>query len=153
MLKSLSWAFQVALVIKNLPANAGDPGLERSPEGGHGNPLQYSCLENPMDRGAWQAIRSIESQRVRHDWRDLAHTKISLIEKFRKIWWKIVILMYYRSDQQILLYWVQAYAWYYLTDSKYRKNDRSYQQNRVDNYQFSNSSEITDLENMIISGY
>ena len=67
MLKSLSWAFQVALVIKNLPANAGDPGLERSPEGGHGNPLQYSCLENPMDRGAWQAIRSIESQRVRHD--------------------------------------------------------------------------------------
>ena len=31
------------------------PGLERSPGGGHGNPLQYSCLENPMDRGAWQA--------------------------------------------------------------------------------------------------
>ena len=55
MLKSLSWASQVALVIKNLPANAGDPGLGRSPEGGHGNPLQYSYLENPMDRGAWQA--------------------------------------------------------------------------------------------------
>ena len=39
--------------------NAGDlgliPGLGRSPGGGHGNPLQYSCLENPMDRGAWQA--------------------------------------------------------------------------------------------------
>ena len=38
---------------------AGDmgsiPGLERSPEEGHGNPLQYSCLENPMDRGAWWA--------------------------------------------------------------------------------------------------
>ena len=51
---------QVALVVKNLPANAGDvidagsiPGLGRSPGGGHGNPLQYSCLENPMDRGAW----------------------------------------------------------------------------------------------------
>ena len=51
---------QVALVVKNLPANAGDtrdmsliPGLGRSPEGGNGNPLQYSCLENPMDRGAW----------------------------------------------------------------------------------------------------
>ena len=50
-------AFQAA-VVKNLPANAGDikdvgliPGLGRSP-GGHGNPLQYSCLENPMDRGA-----------------------------------------------------------------------------------------------------
>ena len=54
---------QVALVIKNPPANAGDirdagsiPGLGRSPGGGHGNPLQYSCLENPMDRGAWQAL-------------------------------------------------------------------------------------------------
>ena len=39
--------------------NVGDlgsvPGLGRSPAGGHGNPLQYSCLENPMDRGAWQA--------------------------------------------------------------------------------------------------
>ena len=53
---------QVALVVKNLPANAGDvkdagsiPGSGRSPGGGHGNPLQYSCLENPMDRGDWQA--------------------------------------------------------------------------------------------------
>ena len=52
----------MALVVKNLPANAGDlrdagsiPGSERSPGGGHGHPLQYSCLENPMDRGAWQA--------------------------------------------------------------------------------------------------
>ena len=47
---------------KNLPALAGDsgdagliPGPGRSPGGGNGNPLQYSCLENPMDRGAWQA--------------------------------------------------------------------------------------------------
>ena len=55
-------ASQVALVVKNLPASAGDlrdvssiPGSGRSPGGGHGNPLQYSCLENPMDRGAWQA--------------------------------------------------------------------------------------------------
>ena len=52
----------MALVVKSLPANAGDirdagliPGLGRSPGGGHGNPLQYSCLENPMDREAWQA--------------------------------------------------------------------------------------------------
>ena len=50
-----------ALVVKNLPASAGDvrdpgsfPGLERSPGGGHGNTLQYSCLESPMDSGAWQ---------------------------------------------------------------------------------------------------
>ena len=49
-------------MVKNLPANAGDvrdkgsiPGLGRSLEGGNGNPLQYSCLKNPMDKGAWQA--------------------------------------------------------------------------------------------------
>ena len=54
---------QVALVVKNLPANAGDvrdlgsiPGLGRPPGEGHGNPLQYSCLENPKNRGAWQAM-------------------------------------------------------------------------------------------------
>ena len=48
-------------MVKNLPAKAGEitdvgsiPGLGRSPGGGNGNPLQYSCLENPMDRGAWQ---------------------------------------------------------------------------------------------------
>ena len=53
---------QVALVVKNPPASAGDvrdvgliPGLGGSPGGGHGNPLQYSYLENPMDRGAWRA--------------------------------------------------------------------------------------------------
>ena len=52
----------MALVVKNPPANTGDirdvgsiPGSERSPGGGNGNPLQYSCLENPMDREAWQA--------------------------------------------------------------------------------------------------
>ena len=55
--------FQVALGVKNLSANAGDLrdvglilGSGRSPGGGHGNPLQYSCLENPMDRGPWLAI-------------------------------------------------------------------------------------------------
>ena len=53
----------MVLAAKNLPANVGDvkdmgliPGLGRSPGGGHGNPLQCSCLENPMERGAWQAI-------------------------------------------------------------------------------------------------
>ena len=57
-----SRASQVALVVKNLPANAGDvkdsgsvPGSGRSPGEGNGNPFQCSCLENPMDRGAWQA--------------------------------------------------------------------------------------------------
>ena len=49
-------------MVNNLPASAGDirdlgsiPGWGRSPGGRHGNPLQYSCLENPMDRGAWRA--------------------------------------------------------------------------------------------------
>ena len=54
---------QVSQVVKTPPTNVGDareagsiPGSGRSPGGGHGNPLQYSCLENPMDRGAWRAI-------------------------------------------------------------------------------------------------
>ena len=53
----------MALVVKNPPANAGDPGdmgsipgSGRSPGQGHGKPLHYFCLENPMDSGAWQAI-------------------------------------------------------------------------------------------------
>ena len=52
----------MALEVKNLPANAGNvtdagsiPGLGRSPGGQHSNSLQYSCLENPMDRGTWRA--------------------------------------------------------------------------------------------------
>ena len=56
------WVSQVALVVKNPLANAGGirvsvsiPELGRSPGGGHGKPLQYSCLDNPMDRGAWWA--------------------------------------------------------------------------------------------------
>ena len=55
-------ASQVALVVKNLPAKSGNvrdvgsiPESERCPGGGRGNPLQFSYLENPMDRGAWQA--------------------------------------------------------------------------------------------------
>ena len=63
-------AFQVVLVIKNLPDNEGDirdtgsiPGSGRSPGEGNGNPLQCSCLENPMDRGGWR-LQSRGSQRV-----------------------------------------------------------------------------------------
>ena len=55
--------FQVVLVVKNPLANAGDIRhvgsileLGRSPQGGHGNPLQYSWLENPLDRGAWWSV-------------------------------------------------------------------------------------------------
>ena len=62
---------QVVLVVKNLPANAGDTrdvglilGLGRSPGGGHGYPLQYPCLESPMNRRAWRAtvLRVAESR-------------------------------------------------------------------------------------------
>ena len=66
-------ASQVALVVKNLPANAGDkrdlgsiPGSGRSPGGRHSNPFQYSCLENPMDRGTWQA--TVHRVAVSHTW-------------------------------------------------------------------------------------
>ena len=68
-------ASQVALVVKNPPASDGDgrdvgsiPGSGRSSGEGNGNPLQYSCLENPMDR------EDCGSQRVGHDWSDLAST-------------------------------------------------------------------------------
>ena len=63
-------ASQVALVVKNLSANAGDesslPESGRYPGGGNGNPLQYSCLENPTDRGAWRATVHGDA-RVGHD--------------------------------------------------------------------------------------
>ena len=66
-------ASQVVLVVKNLPANAGDitdtgsiPGSERSPGEGHGNPLQYSSLENPMDREVWWAtVRGVTKNQTR----------------------------------------------------------------------------------------
>ena len=73
------WASQVALVVRNSPANAGEPrdagsipGLGRSPGEGPGNPLQYSCLEKPIDRGAWQ-VTAHGLQRVGHSWSDSLH--------------------------------------------------------------------------------
>ena len=69
-------ASQMALVVKNPPVNAGNirdmdltPGLGRSPGGGHSNPLQCSCLENPMDRGAWWAT----VHRVTKSWTRLSN--------------------------------------------------------------------------------
>ena len=69
----VSWllSFSGDTVVKNLPAKAEDagsiPGLGRSPGVGNGNPLQYSCLENLMDRGAWWAI----AHRVTKSWTQL----------------------------------------------------------------------------------
>ena len=71
----------MALVVKNPPANAGDvrdlgsiPGWGRSPGGGQGNRLQYFCLENPMDGGAWQAT----VHRVAQSWTQLKRLSIQL---------------------------------------------------------------------------
>ena len=71
-------------MVKNLPANAGDvrdlgsiPGSGRSSGGGHGNPLQYTCLENPRDRGAWRATVH-RVAKSRHDCSDLAHMHAQL---------------------------------------------------------------------------
>ena len=71
-----SWASQVALVVKNPLANAGDlrdagliPGSGRSPGGGYGSPLQYSCLENPKDREALQAaVRRVTQSCTQLKW-------------------------------------------------------------------------------------
>ena len=67
-------ASHVDLVVKKVSANAGDlrnvgliPGSGRFPGEGHGNPFQYTCLKNPMDRGAWQSIQSMGSQRGGHN--------------------------------------------------------------------------------------
>ena len=65
------WGFPGGSEVENLPASAGDvsliPGSVRSPGIGNGNPLQYSCLENPMDRGAWWATVHGFEKRVRHN--------------------------------------------------------------------------------------
>ena len=65
------WGFPGGSVVENLPANARDAGLisglGRSPGEGNGNSLQYSCLENPMNRGAWQATVHGGFKRLRHD--------------------------------------------------------------------------------------
>ena len=71
---NLPEGFPDGSVVKNLPANSGDTGDEglisgsgRSPGRGNGNPLQYSCLENPMDRGAWWATVHEVGKKNRHD--------------------------------------------------------------------------------------
>ena len=85
-----SGASQVALVVKNPPASAEDvrdkgsiPGSGKSPGGGHGNPLQYFCLENPMDGGAWWAIvHGVTESWTRLKWLSVqAHRRLKLSSK------------------------------------------------------------------------
>ena len=68
-----NWGFPGGTVVKNMPANAGDtgdmglkPGSGRSPGGGNGNPLQYSCLENSMDREAWRGHNKLYATEYAH---------------------------------------------------------------------------------------
>ena len=77
----------MVLVVKNTPAKAGNlrdigwmSGSERSPGGGHGNPPQYHCLENPMDRGVWwSTVHRVANSR--HNWGNLAAAAILFIER------------------------------------------------------------------------
>ena len=91
------WASQVGASVKSLPANTEDvrdvgwtPGLERSPGGGPCNRLQYSCLGNPMDRGAWRAtVHGVAQSRIRLS--DLAYTVGSCYipqgSQLGTLWW------------------------------------------------------------------
>ena len=72
-------------MVKNPPEDAGDlgliPGSGRSPGGGNGNPLQYSCLRNPMDRGAWRAtVYGVAMSRTRLSTQQV-HTRYILIRE------------------------------------------------------------------------
>ena len=81
------WGFPPSSVGKESACNAGDPGsitgLGRSPGQGNGNPLQYSCLENPKDKGVWRATE-YGVARVRHDWvTKHAHSKWDMAGQLR----------------------------------------------------------------------
>ena len=97
---------QVVLVVKMLPVNIGDirdtgliPGLGRSPGGGHGNPLQYSCLENPMDRGTWWATVHGVTKSGTH-WSDLVciHACISL-------------KLFFFPLRDFMIFWLHDFNW------------------------------------------
>ena len=90
------WPSQVEPVVKNVPTNAGDvrdmsliPGSGRSPRGGYGNPLQYYRLENPMDRGAWQAtVKRVKNSQTRlRDLHTHEHTE-TYIFRAQNQWFK-----------------------------------------------------------------
>ena len=74
-------------MVKNLPAVKDNwgliPGSGTSPGEGNGNPFQYSCLANPMDRGAWW-VQSIASLRVRHDWAHM-QSKVMIHDEYKYI--------------------------------------------------------------------
>ena len=113
------WASQAALVVKNPPADAGDvrdssliPGSGGSPGGEHGNPLLYSCLENPMDRGAWRTTQSMGSQRVGHSWSnlELTHTSSLPNKQFSTVTPWILLSPGFRAlicSETSIFWWIQ----------------------------------------------
>ena len=87
----LAWGFPNDWVIMQQPVNAEDagdvgsiPGSGRSPEGGHGNPLQYSCLWNPMDRGAWWATIDGVAELDMTEWLTLSLFKSQILSLMSK---------------------------------------------------------------------
>ena len=104
------------LLVMNPPANAGHVrdagsirGWGRSPGGGHGNPLQYSFLENPMDRGAWQAI----VHRVKKSWTQLKQfsTHAHLLQIFFPSLWFIFSFSWLSFAEQKFLFLVKSSWW------------------------------------------
>ena len=105
------------VVVKNPPASVGDvrdagliPELGRSPGGEHNNPLQYSCLEESVDRGAWRATVHRVTKSVGHDWSDSAHSRpfccpntVSLFLYFWLLYDRLPKLLSLKSHQGWLL--------------------------------------------------
>ena len=103
-LSGLVGAFQVALLLKNLPVNAGNmrdmgliPGLERTPGGGSGNPLQCCCLENFMDREAWWAI----VHRVAESWTQLKQLSMYACSRVQQLQREYIFHNYLRNRKNI----------------------------------------------------
>ena len=124
--KVLFGTSRVALVVKNPPANAGDrrnvsviPELGRSPGGGHGNPLQYSCLENPMNRGNWRAtVHGVAMSWTLLKWLSTQHHDyFGLFTKFCQMSFIMLCLVEF-SDCFLWCYWVCSSIPWILCQSK-----------------------------------
>ena len=117
VLPCLFRASQVALVVKKSPANAGDvgsiPGWGRSPVEGHGNPLQYSCLENSMDRGAcWATFHRVAKSQTRLKWP-------STLTCLFMAWWFFVSFLFFFfffSVEYYSIVWMYHTLYYPLTN-------------------------------------
>ena len=110
--KATERASQVAQAVKNLPANAEDlrdvgsiPGSGRFPRGGHGNPLQYSRLENPMDRGTWRAtIHRVTKSWTWVKWLSMHSLKATENKTVTRVRW-------YRGGGGMGLQWDSLWVW------------------------------------------